>query len=266
MPASDSPPTTLRKPMAPRPTFDRPIAHRGLHSRAAGVIENSRSAFEAAIARGFAVECDVQLSRDGVPVVFHDYDLERLTGLKGSVGTRTAAELTATPLLGSSSGDTPMLLDHFLRLIDGRTLLQLELKHQPTPQMAETLARRAAEAIAGYTGPVTVMSFDPNLLMLVRRHGYRGPLGIITNRYDEPEWEKMSRRDRVILRHLLHWPWTRFSFISCFHKSLDLPMVRFFRSLGVPVTTWTIRSPEERRAVARAADQIVFEGFDPEVA
>jgi glycerophosphoryl diester phosphodiesterase len=69
--------------MAPRPIFDRPIAHRGLHNRALGVIENSRSAFEAAIARNFHIECDVQLSRDGVPVIFHDDDLERLTGLKG---------------------------------------------------------------------------------------------------------------------------------------------------------------------------------------
>jgi glycerophosphoryl diester phosphodiesterase len=251
--------------MAPRPSFNRPIAHRGLHNRAAGVIENSRSAFEAAIARGFAIECDVQLSRDGLPVVFHDDDLERLTGLKGPVSTRTAAELTATALLGSSSGDAPLLLGDFLKLVGGRTLLQVELKRQPTPEMAETLGRRAAETIAGYAGPLTVMSFDPNLLVRVRRHGYRGPLGIITYRYDEPEWEKkMSRRDLAILRHLLHWPWTRFSFISCFHKSLDLPMVRFFRSLGVPVTTWTIRSPVERRNVAAAADQIVFEGFDPE--
>jgi len=56
--------------MAPRPTFDRPIAHRGLHDRASGVIENSRSAFEAAIARGFTIECDVQISSDGVPVIF----------------------------------------------------------------------------------------------------------------------------------------------------------------------------------------------------
>jgi glycerophosphoryl diester phosphodiesterase len=253
--------------MAPRPSFDRPIAHRGLHDRAAGIIENSRSAFEAAIARGFAVECDVQLSRDGFPVVFHDDDLERLTGLKGPIGARAAAELTATPLLGSSSGDMPLLLEDFLQLIDGRTLLQVELKRQPTPAMADALARSAAAAIAAYAGPLTVMSFDPNLLVLVRRHGYRGPLGIITYRYDEPEWEqKMSKRDRAILRHLLHWPWTRFSFISCFHRSLDLPMVRFFRSLGVPVTTWTIRSQEERRAVSRAADQIVFEGFDPEIA
>jgi glycerophosphoryl diester phosphodiesterase len=89
--------------MAPRPHFDRPIAHRGLHDRAHGVIENSRSAFEAAIARGFTIECDVQLSRDGVPVIFHDDDLERITGRTGPVSSLTAGELGATPLLGSAA-------------------------------------------------------------------------------------------------------------------------------------------------------------------
>jgi glycerophosphoryl diester phosphodiesterase len=253
--------------MAPRPSFDRPIAHRGLHNRAAGVIENTRSAFEAAIASGFSIECDVQLSSDGEPVIFHDDDLERLTGLRGPIGSRPVAELTATPLLGSVANDCPQRLSEFLAQIGGRTLLQVELKRQPNAGMADTLARKAAEALAAYAGPVTVMSFDPKLLVLVRGHGYRGPLGIITYRYDQPDWDSsLSRRDRTVLRHLLHWPWTRFSFISCFHKSLDLPAVRFFRGLGMPVTAWTIRTPEERRLAAAGADQVVFEGFDPESA
>lgn len=253
--------------MAARLRFDRPIAHRGLHNRAAGVIENSRSAFEAAMARGFPIECDVQVSRDGVPVVFHDDDLERLTGLSGPVGGRTAAELVSTPLLGSSAGDCPQRLAEFLAQVNRRTLLQVELKRQPTPEMADTLARASAALFAAYSGPLVVESFDPHLLILVRKYGYRGPLGIITYRYDQPEWDDMlTRRDRTILRHLLHWPWTRFSFISCYWKSLDLPAVRLFRALGMPVTTWTIRNVEERRVAAAGADQIVFEGFDPESA
>jgi glycerophosphoryl diester phosphodiesterase len=253
--------------VAPRPLFDRPIAHRGLHDRAAGVIENSKSAFEAAITRGFAIECDVQLSSDSVPIVFHDDNLERLTGLKGPIGQRTAAELTATPLLGSAAGDCPQTLTDFLNKIAGRTLLQIELKRQPTSRMADVLGQTAARAIGDYAGPVAVESFDPGLLTRIRRHGYKGPLGIITYRYDQKEWDAdLTDGQRIVLRHLLHWPWTRFSFISCFARSLDLPAVRFFRSLGMPVTAWTIRSSEERRVVGNHADQIVFEGFDPESA
>jgi glycerophosphoryl diester phosphodiesterase len=133
--------------------------------------------------------------------------------------------------------------------------------------MSDTLARTAAEAVAGYQGTLTVESFDPGLLARIRRYGYKGPLGIITYGYDEKHWDgDLSDGQRTILRHLLHWPWTRFSFISCFVKALDLPAVRLFRALGVPVTAWTVRTPEERRLAAAGADQIVFEGFDPEIA
>lgn len=253
--------------MPPRPLFDRPIAHRGLHDRSQGVVENSRSAFELAIERGFAIECDIQLSRDGVPVVFHDDDLERLTGRKGPIGSLTAAELGATELLDSKAGDKPQRFTEFLEQVAGRSLLQIELKRQPSPEMGETLARQAAAALAGYDGPVTVESFDPKLIQLVRRFGFKGPIGIITQRYDQQDLEDdMSEGERTVLRHLLHWPWTRFNFISCYQRALDLPAVRLFRGLGMPVTTWTIRSPEERRAAAAHADQIVFEGFDPQSA
>lgn len=253
--------------MAPRPKFDRPIAHRGLHDRAAGVIENSRTAFERAVQRGFTIECDVQLSRDGVPIIFHDDALERLTGVTGYVRDKTAIELTSMSLLGSAGGDRPQLFTEFLEQIAGRTLLQIELKQQQGTAATQTLARKAAEALARYEGPVTVESFDPALIALVRRFGFKGPVGIITYGYDKPEWEKgLTPARKSFLRHLLHWPWSRFSFISCHFEALNLPAVRFFRGLGLPVTAWTVRTPEQARLAAAGADQIVFEGFDPESA
>lgn len=253
--------------MAPRPKFDRPIAHRGLHDRAAGVIENSRTAFERAVERGLTIECDVQLSRDGVPIVFHDDTLERLTGVTGYVRDKTDVELTSMPLLGSATGDRPQRFTEFLEQIAGRTLLQIELKKQQGVAATHTLARKAAEALASYEGPVTVESFDPALIALVRRFGFKGPVGIITYGYDQPEWEKsLTPAQKSFLRHLLHWPWSRFSFISCHFEALNLPAVRFFRGLGLPVTAWTVRTPEQARLAAAGADQIVFEGFDPESA
>ncbi|HEY0919414.1 glycerophosphodiester phosphodiesterase family protein [Devosia sp.] len=253
--------------MTTRPSFDRPIAHRGLHDRAGGVIENSRTAFERAIARGFPIECDVQLSSDHVPVVFHDDELERLTGARGFLRDKTIAELTALPLIGSEAGDRPQRFTEFLEQIAGRTLLQIELKAQQGAAATDALARSAAAALASYKGPVTVESFDPTLIALIRRYGFGGPVGIITYAYDKPDWEKgLSPRRKFALRHLLHWPWSRFDFISCHFEALQLPAVRLFRSLGVPVTAWTVRDPAQARLAAAGADQIVFEGFDPESA
>lgn len=250
--------------MPAKPLFDRPIAHRGLHDRAKGVIENSFSAFEAAIAGGYAIECDVQLSSDGVPYIFHDDDLDRLTGAQGRSNEIAIANVTALPLLGSAKGETPQRFTEFLEQVAGRTLLQIEVKQQSAPNATRTLAETVTKALATYRGPQVIESFDPNLLLALRRAGYCGKLGIITYGYDVAEWKtRLTPGEKFALRHLLHWPMTRFDFISCLDKDLGLPAVRLFRSLGVPVTTWTIRSQEAANAVASGADQIVFEGFAP---
>ena len=73
----------------------------------------------------------------------------------------------------------------------------------------------------------------------------------------------LTQLQRFALRHVLHWPTTRFDFLSVDKAALDLPAVRLFRALGKPVTSWTIRSEAEAAAARHGADQIVFEGFLP---
>lgn len=244
--------------------FPNPIAHRGLHDISKGVIENSASAFEAAIAGGYAIECDVQLSSDGVPYIFHDDDLDRLVGRPGRSDEITMAEVGALPLLGSSTGDRPQTFQQFLDQVDGRTLLQIELKRQYAPEKTEALARTVTAALAGYKGENVIESFDPHLLVAMRKAGYRGKLGIITYSWKIPDWDAdIDAGRKFLLRHLLHWPVTRFDFISCHDVALDLPAVRFFHALGMPVTTWTIKSPAQAQKALTRADQLVFEGFDP---
>lgn len=244
--------------------FPRPIAHRGLHNRANGVIENTASAFEAAIAGNFAIECDVQLTSDGVPVIFHDDDMERLLGKSGAVADATAADVTALPLLGSAAGDRPQRFGEFLAQIGGRTLLQIELKHQRDNTGTQLLARSVAEALKAYEGSVTIESFDPNLLTSIRQFGFTGPRGIITYDYEPNDWDgHLTDEQRFTLKHLLHWHETQFDFISCAKDALELPAITFWRALGKPVTAWTIRSQAEADAAKPFVDQLVFEGFDP---
>lgn len=244
--------------------FDRPIAHRGLHDATAGIIENSRSAFEAAVANGYAIECDVQLSSDGVPFIFHDDRFERLTEASGRSDTRPMAEVERLVLKGSMAGDTPQRFTDFLAQVAGRTLLQIELKQQARADKTAALAAQVAEALRGYAGAYTLESFDPNLIVALRREGVPMPIGIITYGYDEPDWDAhLPGWQRFVLKHLLHWPMTRFDFISCRDASLGLPAVRLFRAFGMPVTSWTIRSASEAVEALRGADQIVFEGFLP---
>ncbi len=248
------------------PLFPRPIAHRGLHDRGKGVIENSAAAFEAAIAHGYDIECDVQLSSDGVPFIFHDDTFDRLTAASGPSGDRPMSEVRSLVLKGSADNAVPQTLEEFLAQVAGSAGLQVELKQQPTPQRTAALANAVAAQIASYSGPLTLESFDPNLIRALRRAGVSAPIGIVTYDYNEPDWDaSLPTWQKFVLRHQLHWPWTRFDFISCRGKDLGLPAVRFFRSLGVEVTAWTIESPEQAASALKHADQIVFEGYLPQI-
>ncbi len=144
--------------MAKLDWLKRPIAHRGLHDASKGVIENSASAVEAAIARGLAIEVDLQCAKDNKPVVFHDGTLDRLTEEVGPVISRSASELTSIPLRGSK--DRILSLRDLLALIDGRVPLLIEIKSKWDDD--DRYEANIASELASYRGPVAVMSFDPN--------------------------------------------------------------------------------------------------------
>jgi glycerophosphoryl diester phosphodiesterase len=246
---------------APDWLTDRPIAHRGLHAPAEGRFENTLSAAEAAIAGGFAIECDVQLSADGEAMVFHDHVLDRLTAAEGLVRARTADELRSLAI-GGTVDRIPTLAD-FLDRIGERTPLVIEIKSRFDGD--ERLARRTVEVLNGRTGRFAVKSFDPVIVGLLRRIAPDLPRGIVgQSRYDGGDAAQLSP-DRVrAMTDLLHWDDTRPDFVSW--RYLDLPCAATFlprRFAGVPVMTWTIRSPEEAGRARPHADQIVFEGFVP---
>jgi glycerophosphoryl diester phosphodiesterase len=250
--------------MDSRPLFPQPVAHRGLHNRVAGIIENSASAFEAAIQRGYAIECDLQLTRDDVPVVFHDDDLDRLTTITGPVRDAHSETLCNLPLVGSAEHERPQRFADLLSQIAGRTQLLIELKRQRDSRATEALARAAARIAGAYEGDLTFESFDPELIILVREFGFAGARGIVTYDYDDPDADMdLSEEQRSALRDLAHASDTRFDFISCDHKAVAMPSVRYWREQGLPVTAWTIRSESEAAAAAPHVDQIVFEGYDP---
>lgn len=233
--------------------FSRPIAHRGLHDRDAGIIENSQSAFAAAIVSNYAIECDIQLTGDDIPVVFHDYSLERLTAQKGKLRDISADQLARISLTGCNTA--PQNFSQFLSQIDGQVPLIVELKSQNERNLA--LAESVLQAAKDYSGPLLFKSFDPRILGALRNLNCRWPLGIVLEKEKPPE---ATWAQGFALRHLLHYPSTKFDFLSCNVDDLTLPMVRFFRALGFSVMTWTVKDEVDLLAAHTHADQIVFEG------
>lgn len=240
----------------------QPIAHRGLHDLDKGLPENTLPAIEAAIKAGYAIEVDVQLSRDGVPVVFHDYDLERLTGQSGKVAIRAAHELAKLNVLNTAA--TVPLFSDLLTSVDGRAPLLVEIKPQSSRNAA--LVTAVHKAIAGYQGQIALMSFDVQMLFQSRQIDPSVPLGALSPLPDLGK--KSGALDHFITSSITktyaHWLWTQPDFIA--HKAQHLPSfwpIKAASLFNVPLLTWTVRSEDERTRLEPFVDQIIFEGFLP---
>lgn len=240
----------------------RPVAHRGLHDRARGVIENMPGAIRAAVAGNFSIEVDLQLTADGEAMVHHDDDLGRLTDGAGSLRQYTAAELKQVRF--KDTDERMMSLADLCALVDGRVGLVLEVKSHFDGD--RRLVGRMAEILQSYRGPVAVMSFDPDQVLALRELLPALPRGITAQRrYDDGEWMELTKAQRRGMQSLRHAFTTRPHFVAYWVKDLPAPAPWIARHLfGCALLTWTVRTPEQR-AVARAhADQMIFEGFVPE--
>ncbi|MGZ8284823.1 MAG: glycerophosphodiester phosphodiesterase family protein [Allosphingosinicella sp.] len=223
-----------------------PFAHRGLHGGA--LVENSGAAIAAAVDRGYGVELDVQLSRDGEAMVFHDYELDRLTAGQGPVAARTAAELQAFRFRVGTEG-MPRLAEA-LAMIGGRTPLLIEVK-SPERRVAR-LCAAVARAVDGYDGPFGVMSFNPEVGAWFARHAPQMPRGLVVT-----ESGRRGLRGRIE-RPLALWR-SRADFLACDVRDLPSRFAGAARRRGLPVYTWTVRSEADRARAAAHADQIIFE-------
>jgi len=238
-----------------------PIAHRALHDRAAGRPENSRAAIRAAVAAGYGIEIDLQLSADGQAMVFHDYDLKRLTAETGPVRQRSAAELGQV-MLTDSDGEGIPTLDEVLEIVAGRVALLVEIKDQDGAMGGNVgeLEQAAAAALRAYDGPVAVMSFNPESVAAFAAAAPDIPRGLTTSAYDPTDWH-LPHPVCERLRDIPDLDRVGASFIS--HEAADLARdrVQTLRAGGLPILCWTIRSEDQDRAVRALADNVTFEGY-----
>ncbi|MEM6596240.1 MAG: glycerophosphodiester phosphodiesterase family protein [Pseudomonadota bacterium] len=246
----------------PASFLERPIAHRGLHNREKGIVENSRDAFKAAIDHGYGIECDLQLSHDGEAMVFHDYDMARLTGQPGPIQMRGSDDLAAVQLTDSQNRIEP--LHALLDLVAGRVPLLIELKDQDGamgPNIGQ-LEERVGLILSSYKGPAALMSFNPHSTRRLTQLCPDRPCGIVTSAYDPDDWN-LSPKTCDHLREIPDFDESGACFIS--HEASDLarPLVAEIKAQGAPVLCWTIRSQSEADAALNYADNITFEGYLP---
>jgi glycerophosphoryl diester phosphodiesterase len=237
----------------------RPIAHRGLHDRSRHIIENTDSAFAGAIDGGYAIECDLQLTRDGEAVVFHDDVLDRLTEATGRVIDRSSAEMKQIAIRGTH--DRVQTISDLLDQVRGRVPLVIELKSHWDG--SDRLVRRVVDCVAGYSGDFGLMSFDPDVVSCLRRLAPGMTRGLVAERATDSYYAMLPLARRRALQTLSHLPETRPQFISFYFRELPWAPIAAYRAAGHPVISWTIRSQAQAKDALRHTDQITFENFAP---
>ena len=236
----------------------RPIAHRGLHGP--GAVENTPTAFRAAIAAGYAIETDLQITADGEAVVHHDATLGRLTEGTGALATMTAAELKRVTF--KETADRIITLGELLDLVAGRATLVIEIKSLGDGD--DRLPRRATQLLGGYAGPAALMSFDPFQVAVVREAAPARTRGLIAERAQGRAGHPFDTRWRRAAGYLGNLVRARPQFLA--YSVADLPALPplFARYiLRRPILTWTVRTEADRAKAAKWADQVIFEGWRP---
>jgi glycerophosphoryl diester phosphodiesterase len=239
----------------------RPIAHRGLHDAAHGVIENGAAAVRAAVDAGYGIEIDVQASADGEAMVSHDDVLGRLTEGAGRLDEHDAAALKRVPFRGSA--ERMLTLSDVCDLVDRRATLLVELKSRFDGD--RRLPIRVAEVLAAYDGPAAPMSFDPWQIAALRHKAPQLVCGIVATKYRRhPYWDRMPFWMRHGMGYLVTGLPARAQFVA--YGVADLPALAPLAArhvFGLPLLTWAVRTEAERSIAARFADQMIFEGFRP---
>src|ERR1700761_5426882 len=239
----------------------RPVAHRGLHDRARGIIENMPGAALAAIEGNFAIECDIQLTADGEAMVYHDDGLGRLTEGAGALLGLSSSALKDVRFKDTS--ERMMSLADLCILVRGRVPIVVEVKSHFDGD--RRLVKRMGEVLKSYSGPVAGMSFDPDQVIALRQLIPDLPRGIVAQSdYTAADWPEASAGQRNGMQHLKHALHTRPQFVAYWVNNLPSPAPWIARHLfGLPLLTWTVRTAEQRARASRYADQMIFEGFRP---
>lgn len=225
-------------------------AHRGLHG--AGLPENSPAAFTAAMARGMGIECDIQRSRDGQAMVFHDATLDRLTAEQGAVAARSANELQTIRLAGGA--DTIPTLRQVLDQVAGQVPLLIEIK---SPKGGDgrigALCLAVRRVLEGYQGAHAIMSFDPRIVRWFAQHSPLTVRGLVVTEENDKALPGIIRR-RLALWH------ARPDFLAYDIRDLPSRFAARQRKRGLPVLTWTVRSADHRERAEAHADAPIAEG------
>lgn len=233
-------------------------AHRGFHDNNGDAPENSLKAFELAVDKGYGIELDIQLSKDGIPVVFHDSTLTRMTGIKKKVSDLTLDELKQIPL--RRSDERIPTLQEVLALVEGMVPLIIEFK---VDLFGPSLCEKAAPILDAYDGDYCIESFNPLVVRWYKKHRN----GVVRGQLSDDFYKEEQPGNQFVLfllSRLLFNFLGRPDFIAYHHKyanSLSLNICK--RLYKLPIAAWTVKNQYDYDKNRRFFDYIIFDSFTP---
>ena len=233
------------------------IAHRGLHNNTTDAVENSMAAFEKAVANGYGIEMDIQVTKDGVPVVFHDFTLDRACGVKGKVKDYTYDELIKYPLFHSKQR-IPKFED-VLKLVDRKVPLIIEYKVERTDL---SVCKNTEKLLKDYKGLYCIESFNPLVVYWFRRKHGNIPRGQLSDDFYKElgEYTIIHLAVQYLLVNWLGKP----DFIAYNHKYPKLISRRLCRTLfHNTAAAWTIKNEQDLERARANFDIFIFDSFIP---
>ena len=238
------------------PFEGRAFAHRGLYELDQSVPENSLPAFRRAVEAGYGAELDVQMTKDGQVVVFHDDDLKRGCGVDGRICDMTLAEVRKLRLFGTE--ERIPLFSEVLEIFGGKQPLIVELKYAPNWKPLSDETRRM---LGAYAGPACIESFHPYIVRDFRLNDperVRGQLSQQARLYQKaiPGYQGFA------LSRLLTNVLTRPDFIA-YCIGPKPASVRLCEALGAMKVCWTARDAGKHGEETRKNDAVIFEGYRP---
>lgn len=235
-----------------------PIAHRGLHSE--GIPENSMAASHAAIAKRYAIETDIRLTKDNELVVFHDDDLRRMAKIDKRIRDCTLHQLERVHLLGTN--ETIPSFSRFLREVSGLVPLLIEIKDVPEAKSKDYI-ERVAKALEGYGGEYAVQSFQPFLVKKFKKLRPDIPCGILaTAEYQKSDFSSgfLWRLKGKLVKNMSFNAYVKPEFISYRLEDYPQPVTDEFKGIKL---AWVVHSEEQEEHIRKYADNIIFEDYLP---
>ena len=240
---------------------ERPIAHRGFFDNNNGIPENSLKAFENSIQHNHPIELDVHVTDDGTVVVFHDYELSRMTGKDGYTIHLKAQDLKSYKLLGTE--EHIPTLEEALNHINGRVPVLVEIKTATTTKTGKNEAI-ILEVLKKYQGELAIQSFNPFTLEWFANHAPEICRGLLSSYWpkDDPERPK-SAAVRWALRNMIFAKRAKPNFVA--HDIGQLPNRRVAKWKHIPLLSWLITNQDQYIEALKVSDNVIFQDFEPSI-